>query len=163
MLYGIMSFEIIKQLRGQPKYIHNLDALSILSNYMGEFCAIVLFQRKNDPEIIKTCKQFKKIPIRTEELITEIDKMLRNAYDEIDSRVSVLVNDLTSSQKKSIQDLDEHVTNMTHGIKNMSPTFLLYIIKLSTLKKLCMLWDQYEGFELGIRMGSKYAKKTTSD
>ncbi len=155
---GFLSFQIIEKIRGQPKSIHKTNALEIFSNHIGQFSTIALFQRSHDPRIKKASQEMKKLSFdKIKEIIYEFDKFMIENKKNFNSKMSDTILELSSMEKKSIPDLSEIVANIKHSVKTMSPMILFYSMKVSTLKKLSLLWDQKEGFDFGVKIYSKYA------
>jgi|GEM_PF-5625541 len=150
--FGLMSLDVLEKLRKQQKGTHRLDALEIFCNKMGMVATLCLFGRSHNSELKKFISKIPSLSFKdVKEIFDEVNELFVEDGPKIDSNMESMISEL---QKKPTTppggiNLIEYIQ---FGTK-FFPSFLaFFLMPETTLKKLSLLWDQYDGFNLGVKM-----------
>lgn len=143
-----LSKDVFRQMKKQPKGTHNVNALTTLCNKIGMISATILFSKQYNPEYVKMFAENPSIPISR--LVRDFHKF-EKAWDES----ALQMNSIFTEKLKDVS-LSEKEKSAIDSIKNVFKSILsmssLLFASNDTLIKFANMWDQFEGFKLGIDM-----------
>lgn len=150
-----ISKDVLLQMKVQKKGVHKINALSVFSNKIGMLSASFLFAKENRPDYIKMFKEIPSIQIKqVEEIFLELDE----GWDEVNGNIDSLFEE--KFKKYSLPPEIEGLFRQTKGFwKSMPSLLVLLMASNETLRKLSLLWDQFDGFKLGVDLAMHAGKK----
>ena len=162
--FSAMFSDVLEQLNNQPKGVHKIDALGVFSNRIGAFAVVFSFARKHHPTVIKKLPPSRESTV--EQIIGEFEEMDKDwensdvfQIDKIMSKDKIFNQYLT--QSKLPDDIIKPIFDLFFGLfKSMPSLMVMFSAPQNTLEKLSNLWDQHEGFKIGVDMALKINDKT---
>lgn len=138
--FNILSADVYNELHERKSGSHDIDALEFFRNKIGMLSTMFLHLKKISPEPEE--------PIR--ESFEQINKNLDGLVEDINKTMSVGLRGSASHKKEKMSSYDI----LGNTMKSM---FLLSVvfqrIPSATLEKFAQLWDQHQGFMMGLQLG----------
>jgi hypothetical protein len=143
-----------KVMDAQPSGTHNINALEVICDKLGQFCTHLLISKQHNPKVMKMNYELSHIPKRMLMQFLEDYKTVEgDVLKELKDILKVTKKDNLNENNMSL-DL---VSNLTKSIPFF---FTLMITSNITLLKFSNLWNQYEFFKQGFDFGLKILKKS---
>lgn len=144
----VISNDVFQQMKKQPKGTHNVNALTIFCNKIGMISATVLFSKQYNPEYVKMIAENPTIPVsRLVKHFHEYDKVWDEPISQMDEMFTEKLKGVSLSERE-----EQVIDSYKNVIKSMPSMSSLLFAPTSTLVKFANMWDQFEGFKLGIDM-----------
>ncbi|MGI0046759.1 MAG: hypothetical protein ACREBB_06175 [Nitrosotalea sp.] len=147
--FNILSVDIITYMQQRPTRIHEINALEVFCNKIGMLASLTWVRKMNKPEPMFTTailgQSFDKFH---QDLTESTDEIMDNMYPKIRGSKSI-----KEKKMDGIELINETMKSM------LMIGFILEKIPERTIKKFCLLWDQFSGFRSGVIFSSIVNRK----
>ena len=150
-----LSAQVLDKMKKQPKGTHKINALQIFSNKIGFLAALFLFARTHLEEFKKEFSINPDFSNAGEALFQDLDK----EWDKVIEEIDIKFDDLFRTNFPLNPEIKERFDPVVNFLKSMPSMIILLVAPETTLEKFSLLWDQYEGFQLGIDLALGDIKK----
>ncbi|MGY5149066.1 MAG: hypothetical protein ACW9W3_03300 [Candidatus Nitrosopumilus sp. bin_68KS] len=146
-IFLFLGKDVLYRMLIQPLRIHHIDALDVISNHIGMMCTFYkMLKNKNSVIISDEAKR----------------KSISKISEELDDEISNVNEDMKKSFKGS-KSIKKQKMSALDGVNSLMKSLILTskILDKSTIEtveKLGNLWDQRDGFQIGIETSEKLRK-----
>lgn len=144
MFFNILSADILLYMQKRPTGLHEINALEVFCNKIGMLASLTWMRKKNESEQMFTTavlsQSFEKFH---QNLTTSTDEIMNSMYPKIRGSKSI-----KERKTDGMELLMETMKSM------LMIGFIFEKIPEQTMKKFCLLWDQFSGFRLGMILSS---------
>lgn len=149
-----LAHNTYKIMDAQPSGTHNINALEVICDKLGQFCTHLLISKQHNPKVMKVGYELSHIPKRV--LMQFLEDYKSNESDILKELKPILKDTKKNNLNENDMSLDL-VSNLTKSIPFF---FTLMVTSNVTLLKFSKLWKQYEFFKQGFDFGLKILKKS---
>jgi hypothetical protein len=145
--FTILSSDIIQQMQNRPKGEHEINALQVICNKIGMLACIHQYHTQNKSEFDTVSK-----------LQSVSNTNMGKSFEKVSEELKEFSNEVIKKMDHTIKGSKSVKQSKLNAIELIGNTLVSMIlignvfekIPNDTLRKFTLLWDQYNGFQLGM-------------